>query len=618
MRVVCLFLLVICSLSFLSATHYITGVVEDALDGTSADGRTVVLWNPLNGTSVNLTDVIGPTGNSGASNVFLIDCELSPLACQLSDVLRVRILNTTDDYVSFEQSVTITGAGFDVVENLTLNSPPNTIPLSPVSGAAFSSALVNLTCQATDLDFNLQNISLFGNWSGGLHLNATMGASSGSANASWLVDLPEGNYTWSCQAEDNLSISRSSLTNSTFAIDRTAPTISSVFANESFFCGAAYLIEVNCTASDDFLGIDTAFLRVFSPTFEGNYSFSSQVGDTFFTDVLINETGEWTFGCVVNDSVNNFATLNTSFVARDNVPDLRVVSPSLEDLSPLEFQAVNFSATLFNDGCVDASSVLVGYFSGDPTSGGVSFANNVSYFVASETNVSISSLWSATVGPSTLFITADVNDSFAEYNESNNQVNTSLNVSAWQPFYGNLTGSKILSNQGVMNLSLWVNISEPTGNIFVTDSEAQVNWFSLQALGRGISGVASSSDFSELDLLLAMENFSDSIEQTFAPGDSPHSTESFLLFQYNVSNVAVSNISATTPFRTGLLWDTSDDTGDLEFSFGDREDVIFVGSVLSSQAGEYGTYDFELHIPSPLRSYNSSDVSEVYFYYDLL
>jgi len=151
-----------------SAAHYIVGEVEDALDGTLANERKVVLWNPENSIEDNVTDVIGPEGNSGEDNIYMIDCELLDNSCQVGDVLRVKV--TGDRYISNYTSVEVTGFGYDVAPNLTLNSPPivsdvvvddsmpypeNEIDLTPAS-------TTNVQCNATVTDYdgvsNIENV----------------------------------------------------------------------------------------------------------------------------------------------------------------------------------------------------------------------------------------------------------------------------------------------------------------------------------------------------------------------------------------------------------------------------------------------------------------------------
>jgi hypothetical protein len=112
------------SLPFVKGAHFIVGIVEDAGDGTLANGREVVLWNPVNGVNDNLTDIVGPTGNSGANNIYLIDCELLDTPCAVGDELRADVILEGDGYISNFVSLTVTGAGFDIMPNLTLNSPP--------------------------------------------------------------------------------------------------------------------------------------------------------------------------------------------------------------------------------------------------------------------------------------------------------------------------------------------------------------------------------------------------------------------------------------------------------------------------------------------------------------
>ena len=112
-------------LSLVSASHYIVGIVNDALDGTSANDHTVVLWNPANGIDDNLTDIIGPNGNSNTDNIYMIDCELLNNPCEIGDELRIKVINNGDNYITSWINLSVTGAGYDLAPNLTLNSPPN-------------------------------------------------------------------------------------------------------------------------------------------------------------------------------------------------------------------------------------------------------------------------------------------------------------------------------------------------------------------------------------------------------------------------------------------------------------------------------------------------------------
>jgi len=118
------FVIFFLAVPFVSSAHFIVGNVNDANDGASADGKTVVMWNPSNGITDNETDTVGPTGNSGANNIYLMDCELLSTPCQVGDEIRVQVIDNGDGYFSSLVNVTVSGLGFDTMPNITLNSLP--------------------------------------------------------------------------------------------------------------------------------------------------------------------------------------------------------------------------------------------------------------------------------------------------------------------------------------------------------------------------------------------------------------------------------------------------------------------------------------------------------------
>lgn len=119
-----LFLAVLLTFPAVSAAHWIVGYVQNATDGTSPDGKSVNLWNPALGSDV-ISGLIGPDGTSMTNNVFMIDCQLLNVSCAVGDVLNVTVANNSDGHVGLNiLGVTVTGAGFDVTGNLTMNSAP--------------------------------------------------------------------------------------------------------------------------------------------------------------------------------------------------------------------------------------------------------------------------------------------------------------------------------------------------------------------------------------------------------------------------------------------------------------------------------------------------------------
>jgi hypothetical protein len=122
-------LAIILFLPLVSPAHWITGYVEDALDSTSPNDRTVRLWN-----STNLQEVfgvVGPLGESGTSNVYMIDCETLTTPCQVGDNLSLTVVNDASGYTAKNiVQVIVTSEGFDTAENLTINTPPSFINLT--------------------------------------------------------------------------------------------------------------------------------------------------------------------------------------------------------------------------------------------------------------------------------------------------------------------------------------------------------------------------------------------------------------------------------------------------------------------------------------------------------
>ncbi len=154
--------LVVYNLGLISAAHFIVGIVNNAGDGTSSNGRTVVLYNPSIGINDNITDIVGPSGSSGADNIYLFDCELLNETCDIGDELRIEVLPSVYGYISDYSLINVTGAGFDVAPNITINSPPRILnitiednfysPIGQIDLNPFSSR--NVTCNGTIIDYD--------------------------------------------------------------------------------------------------------------------------------------------------------------------------------------------------------------------------------------------------------------------------------------------------------------------------------------------------------------------------------------------------------------------------------------------------------------------------------
>lgn len=602
---------------FCSAAHYINGSIENAKDGTLANGHTVVLWNPLFGIQDNLTDIIGPAGNSLKTNSYTIDCSLSPIVCVLGDTLSLKVMNNGDGYVSEEVNVDVTASIYDLAENRTLNSPPEIQLINPKDYGNYSSPVL-FNCSSSDLDNNLKNISLYGNWTGQWSINETKSLNSAGGYTSFTKNLPEGYYEYSCKVTDNLSSSTFS-TNYSFTVDSTSPIIDSILKNISYSCGNLNTIRINCTTYDSITDIDKVIIQTTTPLRSINYSAIILTGNTYYYDILLNETGKWEFNCVSNDSAGNINSLSTEINVYSSSPELYInfSKINLSKQNPIEKEIVKINALIENLGCGTSENLLIGFFKGDPSSGGVNIGNStISIDSLSSTQTSLD--WSTEIGKNFLYVFADSNFSISEENETNNKGNITVSISSWQEIYGNTTVNKIIGNLD-SNIKKWFNESFVKGNIFITDSEAAINWLQLEAIGRAKNGSQSSNDFSEMDNLLGMSDLDDSISKVFSNNQIPKETTSMIIQNRKIEQIPAINSSENSNFITGILWDSSDDTqgSNGEFDSLDKEDVVFVANVNKYAQGDYGIYDYEINIPAKLREFNTLDTEEVYLYYEL-
>lgn len=595
----------------LSAVHYITGQVNDSYDGEPANNHTAFLWNPSVGMQDNLTDIIGPEGNSGEDNNYEIDCDLLDNGCQEGDNLSVKVIDTGDGYITDNVSVTVSSTSPDAAPDLRLNSFPNVTLNNPKDTHNSSMDSVEFNCSAQDPDGNLENLSLYGNWSGGWHVNETKSISGSYTSQTFTKYLEEGIYQWNCKATDDLSVSSFNEKNYTLTIDKNSPKINNISVNSSYTCGNE-TIRVSCNVTDNF-GINKTIIQSsINGKFE-NYT-TQKSGDIYYSDIEVNRTGTWTFKCISEDFAGNTNSSNMSFEAHPNESDLLVHEIFFSKTTAIENEPITINATILNNGCTGTNNFPTGFYENNITSENQIDNKTTSLQALSNTTLSIT--WNAKIGPTNIFVYADSNNSITEYNESNNQKNKTININSWQDFYGNITAEKLISNYQFQNLTVWLNQSNLNGNVFIVDKESNIDWTSLEAIGKTSSGGESSNDFSEMDSVLGMSDYEDSLYNEFTVDGTPKKTKDFILYQRNITEVPVINTTKDT-FYTGILWDYSDDSGNNEYDSDDKEDLVFVSELNQSKTGKYGTYDYEITMPAKLREYNQSESSEVYLYYDL-
>ncbi len=596
------FLLLLVFAQMVSSAHWISGWSEDALDGEGVDGKNVVMWNPLVGTGNNLTDVVGVTGNSGVSGVYMMDCEMLSNGCIVNDLLSLKIFG--DRYVSWIVNVTISGAGYDAPENLSLNSPPSVDLISPIN-SGYSDSSVEFNCSFFDYDNNVARVSLWGNWSGVWDEEDFVTNGFENDYIIFNKSLTQGDYKWNCFVEDDLGIGSWNSSNNSFFVDTTSPDVWGV-SSVTNVCGFGS-IPVDCQASDN-VEIGNVIIRSVSPgNILKNYSASFVSGNIYRANIDLDEVGNWKFECFGYDGVNNSNYSAGEFVkVGSGNPEISFVGGvSFEKNPEIEGEIINISVNASNSGCVNSGSFVVGFFDD-----GVSF-ENVTVSIGANSYLEVLGNWVANIGTSNISIYADLNSELIEDNESNNIVNSSVWLKSWQTIYGNVSLDIVLAG-GDKKIGNWSGANSFVGNVFVADSEASVEWNNLQAIGRTKLGGISSGDFGEIDSKLGMSSFNDSINNLF----SLSIVQNFSVFGSDIENVAYVNSSESGNFVTGILWDMSDSV-DGEYDSIEAEDVVFVSKINIGGVGDYGIYDYEISVPSKLRSYDSGDKSKVYLYYDL-
>jgi len=196
------------------------------------------------------------------------------------------------------------------------------------------------------------------------------------------------------------------------------------------------------------------------------------------------------------------------------------------------------------------------------------------------------------------------NGSIIESNETNNIANRTIDISAYNIYYGNILSDILLDTSSNLTVFAWFNLSSFNGNVLAADSDSAVDFNALKALSRNLTSNLTFDDFAELDFALNITNVTGSVNRTYTYNGEIKDVMNFTLFDSLIENVPIANSTNTSNFVTGILWDTGDDaTGDANGQYSGNEDVLFVTRVRKSTPGKYGTYDYEIRVPANLRKY---------------
>ncbi|CAG0977223.1 hypothetical protein METP3_01859 [Methanosarcinales archaeon] len=335
------------------------------------------------------------------------------------------------------------------------------------------------------------------------------------------------------------------------------------------------------------------------------------------------------------DSSYTLDVLNIDYLPLAKIPDLVLTQDNIsfsyvlsevENGEVKENVNVTINATVYNRGLGDASNINVSFYDGSPETG-----NNIAN--ATITNISAGSsgnatiYWNSIIGTHNISIKVDPENTLVETDDSNNNASKIINVSAWQKYYGNISGNITLAGQTGNSLINW-SWDTNQGNVFVCNIPS-FNYNNLQAMGRKKNGGIAQNNFQRADELLNMTPGSNNatgfinnnITQLFSlNGTAPRNVTSFTVYGRTIDNVAIVNSTNTTnyisvensTFITGILWDTTKDDGDGNYG-DDGEELVFITGINVGTTGiGNSSHNYETGIPSTIRNEGN-----VYFFVEL-
>ena len=556
-------------------------------------------------------------------NLFLDgEIEYSGNSSNGTDVINYALVG---DGVHYWNVTCIDEAGnYNYSETITFSveAPPNVTLISPNNSEYINTSSTVFVYLPED-PIGFENCSLYID---GI-FNDSVGSASITANEQnnfTVSNIPEGYHNWTVECIDAApDYNPFSPTPWNFTMDRTPPSITLNHPVNNL--NTLRSLEFNFTANDTLDGDGNLTCNLY---IDGNPNITGIIAQNN-ADQLNTVSGlslgshTWNVSCI-DDAFN----LGWSETWNFNVTlaDLMVNSSSIEfnNTNPTENEIVMINATIFNLINVSVKNITVQFFDGNPEIEGVQIGENQTIDLINPLSQEITSVnWNADLGTSEIFVIIDPplasNGSIEEWNENNNEANKSITTGSWGFIVGKIDlGSQYsLADSGDSYLTNWSAANFETGNIYAADTESSISWTSLQAIGKTSDGLDSTNDFAEIDDLLEMTGFFDSVENLYtnSSGDAINKT-SYIIFGSSIDEVPITNSTNNTNFQTGILWDTSD-SSDTEYNQTDKEDLVFVSALNKNKVGAYGTYDYEIRVPAKLREYRTSETNAVQLFVEL-
>jgi len=127
--------------------------------------------------------------------------------------------------------------------------PPDVVLIQPVDYYNSSIKATTFNCSVSD-DYRVENVSLYGNWSGSGHLNETNTSGLNNKNYSFNKSIEEGTFVWNCYSCDRAGNCAFASLNRTFTIDQTGPEVNLMYPG-NYYNLSSYSIIFNFSVNDN-------------------------------------------------------------------------------------------------------------------------------------------------------------------------------------------------------------------------------------------------------------------------------------------------------------------------------------------------------------------------------
>ncbi len=430
---------------------------------------------------------------------------------------------------------------------------------------------------------------------------------------------PLGNYSVTIYGERTEFVPGHNFTSFDLGPDTTPPNVTLIAPEDNFTSGVG---EFNFTFRPFDFNLDNCTLYYGSglnpwaprQTIEANSTINNKFSNVYLS------TGIYDWNVLCTDTFGNSGFAVANWTVNITGPDFFINFTDIwfSDDDRIEGNNITVFANFTNIGLTDANETfVVQFYKGDPQNGGVQINGNKTFGGLNISQIATMNVSVALdAGYNRIYVTIDPDDRINESDQRNNNASNNVTVSLYQYFYGNVSAGPVLGSNESFEFLTFLNDSDNTGHILVGDADSIFSFSDLVALTRTSTGSPTATDFTEFDSLLNTSDFNDSIKNVFGGGtDTPLQTRTFTLGFGAITNVPFVNTTDSTSFVTGILWDSGDDTSlNNQFDTTDREDILFITEINTSKSGKYGTYDYEIRVPSKIMTYKTGTTAVTFFY----